>query len=523
MTAKQLFQKYGLPTNYLKDDLPAGLVVFLVALPLCLGIALASDAPLFSGLIAGIVGGLVVSIFSGSQTSVSGPAAGLVVIVLSAIAELGTFEAFLLSVLLAGVIQYILGLLSAGAIGNYFPSSVIKGMLAAIGLTLIFKQLPHALGYDADYFGDDSFWQANNENTFSAILHALNAIHPGAVIVTVLSMAVLLFWNKVAGRFARIIPGPLVVVMLGILANVAFKAMGSGLYLAADHLVFIPSANSFTEFFSLFTLPDFSRWMDPVVYKVALTLAIVASLESLLNVEAVDKLDPFKRKSSKNQELKAQGIGNMLSGLIGGLPVTAVIVRGAANVNAGGKTKTSPFIHGIFLLAAVVLIPQVINLIPYASLASILLVTGYKLTNIALYRGMFKLGYDQFIPFIVTVVAIMFTDLLVGIIIGLCVGVLFILRRNMRHTYSYSKESHDPKEPIYLVLSEEMSFLNKASVLVTLEELPPNSKVIIDGTKTVYIDYDVLEVIQDFKENSRFRNIQVELRGIENVQVVNSH
>jgi len=511
---KNLFDKYLPPISSLKEDVPAGLVVFLVALPLCLGIALASGAPLFSGLIAGIIGGTVVALFSNSHTSVSGPAAGLVVIVLNALDTLGSFEAFLLAVVLSGVLQFALGVMKAGTIGNYFPTSVIKGMLAAIGLILIIKEIPHALGYDSDYMGDMTFEQQDGENTFSGLLHSFKAISIGAVIITLVSMFILLYWDKIKHPFKKVVPGALVVVILGVLINLIYKYFFPDLYLTQDHLVSIPSAASKGGFFNLFTTPDISFFSNIDTYKVAVTLAIVASLETLLNVEAVDKLDPFKRRTSSNQELKAQGIGNIFSGLIGGLPVTAVIVRGAANVNAGAKTKTSAFTHGLLLFAAVMAIPGILSMIPYASLAAILLLIGYKLTKVALYKSMFFSGRDQFIPFIVTILVILFTDLLIGVMVGLGVAIFFILRVNMKNTYSWNQDEHKPGEPIRLILSDEVTFLNKASMRLTLDHIPRGAKVIIDGSKSVFIHYDVLEVIQDFVENAFRKNIEVELVNI---------
>ena len=405
----------GLTFKYLKNDLPAGLVVFLVALPLCLGIALASGAPLFSGIIAGIVGGTVVAFTSGSPLSVSGPAAGLTVIVLNAITQLGGYEVFLLAVVLAGLIQIILGFLKAGIIGYYFPSSVIKGMLAAIGIILILKQIPHAIGYDKDNEGDFNFIQADGENTFSEILNAVNHVHPGAVIIAAISLFILIMWEQPFLKkyaFFKIVPGALLVVILGILINEWFRMSNSPFYLSGEKLVQLPVANSASEFIGQFTLPDFSGFSNYHVYVVAITIAIIASLESLLSVEAADKLDPYKRNTPTNQELKAQGLGNFVSGFIGGLPLTAVIVRSSANVNAGAKTKLSAIIHGLFLLISVIGLATVLNKIPLACLAALLLVVGYKLAKISLFTSMLRLGWSQFLPFIITVVAIHFSYLL---------------------------------------------------------------------------------------------------------------
>jgi MFS superfamily sulfate permease-like transporter len=392
---------------------------------------------------------------------------------------------------------------------------VIKGMLAAIGLILIIKEIPHAIGYDKDYFGDMDFVQKDGDNTFTAIISALSAFSPGAVIISLISLAILMTYDKIKHPIRQYMPGALVVVILGIIINaVIFKNFIPDFYLSEEHLVSIPTISEVGSFVNLFTHPDFSFLSNPILYKVAVTLAIVASLETLLNVEAVDKLDPLKRRTASNRELKAQGIGNAISGLIGGIPITAVIVRGAANVNAGARTKASSFFHGMFLLISVLAIPGILKLIPFASLAAILLLIGYKLTKVTLYKAMFKAGKDQFIPFIVTVVAILLTDLLVGVMIGMAFAIFFILKVNMKNSYSYNKLRHVPGEPIYLTLSDEVTFLNKASMRLTLDNLPSNSKVIIDGQKSVYIHYDVLEIIHDFVENAHYKDIEVELRGI---------
>ncbi|MBK6266456.1 SulP family inorganic anion transporter [Marivirga sp. S37H4] len=506
----------GLNLSYFKNDALSGIVVFLVALPLCLGIALASGAPLFSGIITGVVGGVLVAMLSGSQLAVSGPAAGLAVIVLNAIEDIGFFEGFLVAVVLAGVIQLVLGFLKAGTIGNYFPSSVIKGMLAAIGILLIIKQIPHAFGYDKDYLGDLDFWQVNHENALSAIVNAFNQMSLAAVIISIASLAILIGWNYLKIKSLKSIPAPLLVVFLGVAINQLFIYLGNGMALSQDHLVTIPELGTDTNFSELFTFPDFSVLSDPKIYTIAITIAIVASLETLLSIEAVDKLDPQKRRTPLNRELKAQGVGNIFAGLIGGLPMTAVIVRGSVNINSGAKTKLSAFLHGLFLMASVLAIPQIINLIPYASLAAILLVTGYKLANAGLFKQMYRTGRGQFYPFIITILAIVFTDLLIGIIIGLVVGILNILLKNMKNTYSFDAKLHQEGDPVRLVLSEEVTFLNKASMVKTLDSLPENSQVIIDASNSVYIDYDVLEAITTFKnEGAKYKDIQVDFIGLE--------
>ena len=504
-----LMTKYFLPKN-LKKDLPASIVVFLVALPLCLGIALASGAPLFAGVLTGIIGGIVVASVSGSQLSVSGPAAGLTVIVFSAIAQLGSYQTFLLAIVLSGILQIILGLVKAGTIANYFPSSVIEGMLAAIGIILILKQIPHAVGYDADFEGDESFDQGEKGNTFSTLVAAFGRISYGAVIISALSLLILIYWPKV--KKLSLVPAALIVVVVGIVLNQLFD--GSALAIKDEHLVRIPIVNSLSEFTSLFVFPDFTQIGNKEVWIVAVTLAIVASLETLLSVEAVDKIDPIKRVSPTNRELFAQGLGNMTSGLLGGMPMTAVIVRSSANVNAGARTKMSAIFHGIWLLVALLLIPKVINLIPLSCLAAILLITGYKLAKIGLFTKMWKAGYSQFVPFVVTVLAVVFTDLLKGVAIGMMVSIYYILRNNLRNPYFYHISSVGDKKVTVIKLAEEVSFLNKAAIQYTLTHLPQETDVKIDGTNCRYIDPDVLEVIHNFKHNAYTKAIIVELVNI---------
>ncbi|MBL0199296.1 MAG: SulP family inorganic anion transporter [Chitinophagaceae bacterium] len=499
----------------IKSDLPASIVVFFVAVPLCLGIALASGAPLFSGIIAGIVGGIIVGIASGSSLGVSGPAAGLAVIVLTSIATLGSWPAFLLAVVIAGIIQLILGFAKAGFIAYFFPSSVIKGMLTGIGLLIILKQIPHALGWDKDAEGDDAFLQADGQNTFSEIAKALDFITPGAVLIAVISLAILILWDSVLTKKHKIfqlIQGPIVVVVLGIVMNYLFKAGTLDFSLADDQVVRLPVANNLSEFFNQFTFPDFSAITNFEVWKIAIVLAIVASLETLLSVEATDKMDPNKRITPTNRELKAQGLGNIFSGLIGGLPVTQVIVRSSANISFGGKTKLSAILHGIFLLISAITIASVLNMIPLASLAAILLMVGYKLAKPGLFMQMYKLGWEQFIPFLATVIGILATDLLKGITIGILVGIFYTLRHSYRNSH-YMKETvtaEEGHEVHHLVLAEEVSFFNKASVIKELEDIPKNSKVIIDCTNSKSIAYDVVELIRDFKSNAKTKNIIVE-------------
>lgn len=502
----------------LRHDLPATVVVFLVATPLCLGIALASGAPLFSGIIAGVVGGLVVGAASGSALGVSGPAAGLAVIVLGAITTLGAWETFLLAVVLAGVIQVALGFARAGIIGYYFPSSVIKGMLTGIGLTIILKQLPHAVGYDADPEGSLAFAQAGGENTLSALGQMLGFIQPGALAVAMVSLVVLVLWEQPVIKRMKAslwIQGPLVAVALGILLNEVFKAVAPSMAIASTHLVQIPISEGVRGFLSLFTLPDFSQLTNPAVYTTAITLAVVASIETLLCVEATDRLDPMKRVTPTDRELKAQGLGNIVSGLIGGLPITQVIVRSSANIQSGGRTKLSAILHGVLLLAAVVAAPALLNLIPLATLAAILLVVGYKLAKPSLFAAMYQLGPYQFIPFVITVVGILVTDLLVGIGLGMAVAVFFILLTNYRNPYFVDARPHKPGEAVRLSLSEDVSFLNRATIMRTLNAIPPGTRVEIDATRSVNIDYDVYEILRGFEQRAKLVNIDLTIRGLD--------
>ena len=502
-------KKYFLAKN-LKKDLPASVVVFLVALPLCLGIALASEAPLFSGLIAGIIGGIIVASISGSQLSVTGPAAGLTAIVAASIADLGNYQLFLVAVVLAGVFQIILGVIKAGTIGNYFPSSVIEGMLAAIGLTLIKKQLPRALGHDGDIFGDEGFFKQDHESTLEAVSAGLSQFNLAAVVISVISIAVLIFWPRI--KKVNLVPAPLVVVFIGVVGAIIF---GNTPYaLTSDHMVSIPVVNSPSAFLGLFSLPDFAGLTMGKVYMVALTIAVVASLETLLSLEAVDKIDPIKRVSPTNRELVAQGTGNLLSGLLGGLPMTSVIVRSSANVNAGGRTKMSAIFHGVLLLLSVLFIPKLINLIPYACLAAILLVTGYKLTRIALFKHMYHKGWDQFLPFVATIIAVLATDLLKGVGIGMVVSIFYLLRTNMRNPYFYRITEEGDKKNIRIKLAEEVSFLNKAAIQVLLTNIPKETNVIIDGSNSRFIDPDVLETIYNYKHNAYTKGIIVVLENV---------
>ena len=509
--------------SYLKDDIPASVIVFLVAVPLCLGIALASGAPLFSGIIAGIVGGIVVGAFSGSQLGVSGPAAGLAVIVLSAISELGSFEIFLSAVVISGGIQLILGYAKAGIIGYYFPSSVIKGMLSGIGIIIILKQIPHSLGYDKDYHGSMAFAQPDGHNTLSELFHMFEAISPGAAIITLLSMAVLILWERPFMKKIKlfnIVQGPLVVVAMGIVLNLVFQSM-SGFALKSDMVVAVPVPESISGFFGQFTTPDFAQMLNPAVWVVGATIAIVASLETLLCLEATDKLDPQKRVTPTNRELKAQGIGNVISGLIGGLPITQVIVRSSTNIQSGGKTKMSAILHGVIMLLCALAIPRVLNLIPLASLAAILFVVGYKLAKPLLFKQMYALGKEHFAPFMVTIIGIVFTDLLVGIVMGLVVAVMYILYNNYKKPFLFETDKHLKHKELHLELAEDVTFINKASILNTLGQVPNDSRVIIDATKSINICHDVIEIIDEFKTSAEYRNIEVEVREREKKGIQN--
>lgn len=516
---------------YFKTDLLSGVVVFLIALPLCLGIALASGAPLFAGIIAGIVGGIVIGSLSNSELSVAGPAAGLTAIVLVAITSLGSFETFLLAVALAGVLQIALGFAKAGTISNYFPSNVIEGMLAAIGIIIILKQLPHAIGYDKDHEGDFFFIEkGTGHNTFSALIDAVNYSHLGAIVVTLVSLAILITWTKVKFlKNIKMLPGALVAVITGVVLNEIFKSTGSSLAISQEHLVSLPIPESFTAFINQFTRPNFSAVTNPDVWITAVTIATVASIETLLCIEAADKMDPLKRYTNTNTELKAQGVGNLISGLIGGLPMTSVIVRTSANINSGATTKLSTISHGVFLLVSVIAIPTIINRIPLACLAAILLMTGFKLAHPSVFKHMWHNGKFQFAPFIVTVIAVVFTDLLKGVAIGLAVSIFFILRANMRLAYFFKKESHHLGETIHIDLAQEVSFLNKAAIKQTLAHLPENSQVVINAANTLYIDHDVVELIKDFvRQGSKDKGITVSLVGfreaykIENTSHVSS-
>ena len=499
--------------NSLSKDLAGGLVVFLVALPLCLGIALASGAPMVAGIVSGVVGGLLVSWLSGSHTSVSGPAAGLVAVVLGQVAVLGSYEAFLVAVIMAGAIQILLGALRAGFIAAFFPSSVIKGLLAAIGLILILKQIPHMVGHDADPEGDMGFLQADGKNTISELFSSLFDLDPGALMIGLVSLAILLAWDR--SRFKKsLIPAPLVVVLLGVAVNLVLKAKGSSWAIGPSHLVQLPTVAGLGEFLRALPSPDLKAFGNPAIIMAAVTIAVVASLETLLNLEAVDKLDPRKRVSPPNRELMAQGAGNMVSGLLGGLPITSVIVRSSVNINAGAATRLSAFFHGALLALLVLFAPRWLNEIPLASLAAVLIVTGLKLASPALFRQMWAEGRSQFVPFIVTVLAIVFTDLLIGVLIGLGTGLAFILHSNYRRPILRFMEHHVSGDVLRIEFSNQVSFLNRAVLEQTLDSVPTDGHVVLDARNTDYIDPDILDLIDDFrKQTAPARNLKVSLVG----------
>ena len=515
----------------IKSDLPAGLVVFLVAVPLCLGIAAVSGVPAFSGLIAGIIGGLVVGGLSGSQLGVSGPAAGLAVIIYDSIEQFKelvpdsvaeadifaeAFPNFLLAVVIAGGMQILAGFKNGGIIGYYFPSSVIKGMLAGIGITIFLKEIPHALGYDKDLEGDWEFWQLDGENTFSEIVNAIGNPDFGAAVIALVGVSILILWQQkffTRIKLFTIIQGPLVAILAGV-GLVYFFSDGPH-QMIKEHLVNVPVANNANDFFNFFTLPNFSGITNPLVWKTAAVIAIVASLETLLCVEATDKMDPEKRITPTNRELKAQGVGNLLSGLIGGLPITQVIVRSSANIQSGGKTKMSAIFHGFFILAFVAFLPHLINLIPRASLAAILLIVGYKLAKPETFKTMWKEGYAQFVPFIVTILVMVFKDLLWGVGIGLVVAILEILYLNYKKPYLLDTDDDPTNNTFKFQLAEDVTFLHKASIMGTLNKVPDGAKVVIDGSRSISIHPDVREIIQDFETHAKFANIDLNVIGMD--------
>ena len=494
-----------------KSDLLSGLILFFVALPLCLAIALASGAPLFSGIVSGVIGGIIVGTLSQSHVSVSGPAAGLTAIILSSINTLGSFELFLTAVVIAGVLQLLFALIRAGTISNYFPSNVIEGMLTGIGIIIIIKQIPLVLGYNSDNAGFDII----NDFNSKILLAILKSVHPGVLMISLISGLLLIAFHKIHFfNRLRILPGGIIVVLLGVMINEYLTTTHSIYRIENKHLVSLPVIAHPGEIFLQLSYPDFSEWTNVQVWKIALTIALVASIESLLSLEAASKMDPLKRYAGGNRELAAQGAGNILSGLLGGLPMTSVIVRASANIASGAKTKISAIAHGLFLLIAVIFIPNLLNKISLASLATILIMVGYRLASPSVFKRMWHNGRFQFIPFITTVVAVAFLDLLIGVAIGLVVSIVFILRGNMKRAYFLKREGHKENTKIVIKLAQEISFLNKAAIKQTLGRLPRGCQVIIDASDTIYIDHDVHELIQDFYEvSAKEKNIKVEKIG----------
>ncbi|MEY4383359.1 MAG: Carbonate dehydratase [Bacteroidota bacterium] len=498
--------------SFLENDWKSGIAVFLVALPLCLGIALASGAPLIAGLIAGIIGGTVVALLSGSELSVSGPAAGLTIIVFNAIHSLPSYQSFLVAVVLAGGIQVILSILKLGKIGSFFPSSVIRGMLVAIGIVIILKQIPHALGDDFDFIGEFEFDQADGKNTFGEIIEALSGFKPGAIIIAIFGLFLLFNWTKASEKlsFLKNIPASLFVVLAGISLNIFFKNFIPDWYLgnSKDHMVSLPEFSNIHTFIDSFQFPDFSAITNPEIIKIAFTLAIVASLESLLSLEATDSLDPQKRISSADKELLAQGIGNISSGLIGGIPLTSVIVRSSTNIYAGAKSRMSGFFHGILLLTSVLFFSSLMNQIPLSCLASVLLYTGYKLAQPKEFKKVIREGWKQWVPFIVTILIVVFVDLLWGIFIGTTIGLVFVLVTNYQSVFSV----HQKDNTFLIRFKKDVTFLHKMSIKNTLQNIPPNSMLFIDATHAHFIDHDIQLMLNDFIESAAIKNIEIDFK-----------
>lgn len=505
-------------------DITASIAVFLVALPLCLGIALASNAPLFSGILSGIVGGIVVGLISGSHKSVSGPAAGLTAVVAAQIAMLGSFEAFLAAVVMAGVIQILMGVFRLGFIAAFFPLSVIKGLLASIGLILILKQIPHLFGHDTDVEGEMSFAQSDHENTFSELGEMLFDIQPGAALVGVISILLLVLWDRAKVLKKSPVPSALVVVGIGVGINMILRQMGSPWAIQPSHLVQVPVAEDLSAFIGFLQFPDFAQFNQPAILGAAVTIALVATLETLLNLEAVDKIDPDQRHAPPNRELISQGIGNVTAGLIGGLPMTSVIVRSSVNINAGGRTKLSAILHGVLLLLCVLLLPSMLNEIPLAALAAILIMTGLKLASPALFKSMWNEGSRQFLPFMMTIAAIMLTDLLKGVILGLVISILFILHSNLRRPLRRILEKHTSGDVLRIELASQVSFLNRATIEKTLYDVPRGGHVLIDARGTDYIDPDISDLISDFRDTTaQAHGVQLSLVGFKDHYKIDDH
>lgn len=503
--------KKGIFSN-IQYDFQASIVVFLVALPLCLGIALASEAPLFSGIISGVIGGVVVGFLSGSALGVSGPAAGLVAIVLAAQQSLGSWKTLLLAGFIAGMFQVIAGFLRGGIIAYYFPSSVIKGMLSGIGIIIILKQIPHLIGYDVSPVLTDL---TDTRLVFFSINKAIENLNSGVVLISMISLLILISWQYFINKgyqLFEVLQAPLVVVVCGFAMSWLYQKGLLPFHLETSELVQIPEFKSIADLTEVLTLPDFQQLGNFKVYQVAAVIALVSSLETLLCVEATDKLDPYKRITPTDQELKAQGVGNMLSSLIGGLPITQVIIRSSTNITFGAKTKLSTIMHGMLLLICVLAIPMILNQIPLASLAAILIMIGYKLASPSIFKQMYRMGWEQFLPFIVTVVGIVVNDLLFGISLGFAVAIFIILR----HHYLNAHDTSIVMEKgmvFHMELAEEVSFLNKGSIIHQFRKIPPNSTVIIDCSSSKYIDKDVQEIINNFLENAKTKDISIEMRG----------
>jgi MFS superfamily sulfate permease-like transporter len=494
-------------------DLKAGLVVFLVALPLCLGIALACKVPLFSGIISGVIGGILVTLFSGSKYSVSGPAAGLTAVVLASVAQLGSYQAFIAAVVFAGVFQILLGILKAGSVGNFIPNAVIKGMLAGIGIILIVKQIPHLFGYDTDPSGDEQFIQLDGENSFTELVHMINFITPGSIIIGLISFFILIIAEKPLlkkNKILSIIPGPLLAVLIGITLTLTFQN-DNFLDISSQHLVNLPTINSYSDLQANLFFPDFSAANNSHFWVIVFTLAVVASLETLLGIEAVDKLDPDKNESNTNKELVAQGIGNIACGFIGGLPITSVIVRSSANINSGAKSKLSAIFHAVLLLVSVLLLPNLLALIPNSCLAAILIVTGFKLTKLAIFKEQWKFGMEQFIPFALTIIVMLSTDLLKGVFAGLIIAIFFIIRDNIKSSFESSSEVIDGKLYYLIKLPQHVTFFNKGFLINFFSQILPESKVIIDGSINKKMNRDSKDVIDDFINVSHKKKIEIEL------------
>jgi carbonic anhydrase len=507
----------------LKHDIPASIVVFLVALPLCLGVALASGAPLLSGIISGIIGGIIVGVLSGSQTSVSGPAAGLAAVVLASITKLGAFEILLTATVIAGVLQLVFGFAKGGFIANYIPSNVIKGLMAAIGILLILKQIPHAVGYDKLPEDEFSFIQPDGGNTFSTLLKAFDAITPGAIIISLASVLILYYWDKTPLKNIKMLPASLFVVVLGVLLNLLFTEHLPFLGIEQTHLVNLPPIDA-GNLGAYVRLPQLEHFANADVWVVGATIAIVASLETLLNIEAVDKMDPHKRETPPNRELIAQGAGNILSGFLGGLPITSVIVRSSINIQTGNKTKASAILHGVFMLVSVLVFSPMLNMIPLAALAAILIMTGYKLAKLSLFKEMYRKGWSQFMPFAVTIAAIVFTDLLIGVLIGLATSIFYLMRSSFRNPFTREEYRLHIGEVIKLELPNQVSFLNKATIKAALWEIPNDSKVLIDASYANFIDNDVQEIVEDFRDVvAPERQIQLNILGLKDEYRLNDH